>query len=117
MQGGNGPWSNIESVGVIPNAPILLPISNSDGNGDYLVDWNEATGATSYRLEEDDNSSFTSPTTRYEGDSSQYSIVGQLPGLWYYRVLASNAYGESPWSNTESASVIRSSDIRSHKQS
>ncbi len=104
--GGNSPWSNTESVGVIPAAPVLLPISNPDGNGDYLVDWNDVTGALSYRVEEDDNSAFTSPMVRYEGDSSQYAVSGQQPGLWYYRVRAINATGDGPWSNVQQVSVI-----------
>jgi hypothetical protein len=109
--GGNSPWSNTESVGVIPGTPYLLPINNPDLNGDYLIDWNNVSGALSYRLEEDDNSAFTSPIVSYEGDNSQYSVTGQQPGLWYYRVLASNTYGDSLWSNIESVNVIPASPI------
>ena len=109
--GGNSPWSNTESVGVSPDAPLLLAISNPDGDEDYLVDWNDVTGATSYRLEEDDNSGFTSPTVRYEGGNSQYEITGQQGGLWYYRVRASNAFGNSPWSNTETVSVAPAAPV------
>jgi uncharacterized protein YegP (UPF0339 family) len=104
--GGNSPWSNTQSVGVVPAAPMLLSIGNPDGDGNYLVDWNDVTGAFSYRLEEDDNSAFASPIVRYEGDSSQYTVSGQQPGLWYYRVRASNATGNSLWSNIQAASVI-----------
>jgi len=112
--GGDSPWSNTESVivdHVPPDAPILYPISNPDGNGDYLVDWSDANGATGYCLEEDDNSAFTSPTVRYTGASSQYEVVGQVGGTWYYRACASNASGDSPWSNTEYASVIPAAPI------
>ena len=108
---GDSLWSNAESVGVIPAAPILAAISNPDGNGEYLVDWNDVTGATSYRLEEDDNSAFTSPAVRYNGVNSQYQVSGQQTGLWYYRVLASCAGGDSSWSNTESVSVAPASPV------
>lgn len=106
--GGDSPWSNIESVSVAPAAPVLFPISNPDGNGDYSVHWSEVSGATSYRLEEDDNSAFTSSTVRYIGAGSEFQVYGQEAGVWYYRVLASNAYGDSPWSNTESVGVVPS---------
>lgn len=109
--GGNSPWSNIESVGVVPAAPVLLAISNPDGDGDYLVDWNDVPGATSYRLEEGDDPGFISPTVRYMGDSSQYQVNGQQGGTWYYRVRASNQIGDGLWSNTESVSVIPAAPV------
>jgi titin len=99
--GGDSPWSNTESVGVVPATPVLATISNPDGDGNYLLDWSGVTGATSYRLEEDDNSTFTSPSVRYNGANSQFQVTGQAGGTWYYRVRASNAGGDSPWSNDE----------------
>ncbi|PWB52280.1 MAG: hypothetical protein C3F13_12195, partial [Anaerolineales bacterium] len=104
--GGDSPWSNVETASVIPAAPVLLPIENADGNGDYLVDWNEMVGATGYRLQEDDNPGFTTPVDRYTGSASQFEATSQSGGNWYYRVLASNPAGESPWSNTQSVNVI-----------
>jgi hypothetical protein len=104
--GGDGPWSNVESVGVIPDAPVLEPISNADGDGEYLVDWNDATGAASYELEADDNSEFSSPELVYDGANSQFQVSGQPTGRWYYRVRAGNTAGQSPWSNTESVGVV-----------
>ena len=102
--GGDSLWSNTQSVVVLhapPASPILAPISNPDGNGDYLVDWNEVAGASNYRLEQADNSNFISPTVRYEGAVTELPVTGQPSGIWYYRVLASNEGGDSPWSNTE----------------
>lgn len=87
-----------------PQAPVLNPITN-DGANDYLVDWNDPPRADSYRLQEDDHPGFTSPTTRYNGSNSQFSITGQDGGTWYYRVRASNSQGDSPWSNVQSARV------------
>jgi hypothetical protein len=98
-------WSNTEMAGVKPNAPTLSSISNPSGGGSYLIDWTDVASATSYVLEEDDNSSFDSPTTRYSGAASEYSVSGQLPDTWYYRVKASAAAGDSPWSNTQSVRV------------
>jgi len=108
---GNGAWSNVEDVGVIPAAPVLAAISNPDGDGEYVVDWNTVTGATSYRLEEDDNSGFTSPAVRYTGGDSEFLVSGQEGGVWYYRVRASNAGGDSLWSTWESVAVIPAAPV------
>jgi len=89
----------------VPEAPVLLPIENADGNEDYWVDWEEVPGDVAYRLEEDDNDGFTTPAVRYEGTESQIYVEGQGPGEWFYRVLASDAWGDSPGSNIESVQV------------
>jgi hypothetical protein len=103
--GGDSDWSNIESVGVRPATPTLSEIANSDGDGDYIVNWPEVTSTISYTLEEDDNNSFTHPTTYYITNSSQYAISNHVTGIWYYRLKASNEVGDSDWSNIESTSV------------
>lgn len=98
-------WSNVESTSVKPDAPTLYAISNPNGDSDYTVDWSDVTGAISYTLQEDDNTSFTNPITIYNGSDSQYSVSGQTVGTWYYQVKASNSAGDSEWSNVESTSV------------
>jgi hypothetical protein len=107
--GGESPWSNVQSVTVDavepPPAPTLYAIDNLDGDGDYLVDWSDVSGATGYTLEEDDNAAFSSPATRYSGSQSQWVTSDHAAGTWYYRVRASNAVGDSPWSNAESVTV------------
>jgi hypothetical protein len=104
--GGSSVWSNSEATGVVPAAPVLAPVNNPTRVGEYLVDWAEVTNATSYRLEEDDNPDFSSPTVLYSGAGTQYYVSGQGTGLWYYRVRASNEYGPGPWSSTEQAGVV-----------
>jgi len=91
--------------GSSPIAPTLLAISNPDGNEDYLVDWSDVLEAITYTLEEDDDSDFASPSTRYSGTDSHFSVSGQQGGTWYYRVKAVSTLGDSPWSNIESATV------------
>jgi hypothetical protein len=103
--GGDGPWSDVEATTVRPSAPFLSPISNPDGDGDYLVDWISSQGATTYTLQVDGSASFGSPATVYQGAASQHAVTGQPVGTWYYRVNASNAAGDSSWSNTESVGV------------
>jgi len=103
-------WGRIDVLAALqaralPSTPTLLPIVNSDGAGDYLVDWADSTNASGYVLQEDDNASFASPTIRYSGSNSQASISGQMPGTWYYRVLATSPAGDSAWSNVEWVTV------------
>ena len=87
------------------SSPVLEPIDNGDKDGTYLVDWSTVEGATAYTLEEDSSASFPSPIIRYQGAATQYAIVGQAAGTWHYRVRASGAGGDSPWSNTQQAVV------------
>ncbi|NIP35777.1 MAG: hypothetical protein GWN18_12490, partial [Thermoplasmata archaeon] len=98
-------------MGVIPAPPSLADISNPDGDGDYLLDWPDVTGATLYWVEEDDNEAFSSPTVRYTGASSEYQVYGQGAGRWYYRVRASNDFGDGAWSNTEDVGVIPAAPV------
>jgi hypothetical protein len=88
-----------------PPAPRLNPINNSDRDGNYTVSWSSVTGATGYVLQEDDNGSFTSPSTAYSGANTSKTITGKSAGTYYYRVQATNSSGNSPWSNVVSVQV------------
>lgn len=88
-----------------PVAPTLASIDNANGDGTYLVAWNSVSNADSYTLQEDSNPAFPSPTVRYQGTMSKFTIDNQGGGTWYYRVLASNGVGVSPWSNIQGVSV------------
>ena len=83
-------------------APVLSPIENADGDGNYAVVWSAVTGATSYTLEEDDNVGFASPTTRYTGAGTSWNATGKAVGTYYYRAKASNTTCSSGWSNVVS---------------
>jgi hypothetical protein len=105
---GYGAYSNIQGVGVlVPDTPVLNSIANADGNGSYTVAWNAAARATSYVLQQDTRSNFSSPTTVFSGPQTSWSVTGQPPGTYYYRVMATGPSGESGWSNIQSASVFR----------
>lgn len=93
------------NAGPPTTAPVLNPIDNAAGNYDYTVSWSTAEKATEYTLEEDDNVSFSSPTVAYQGVLTSTNISGQDLGTFYYRVKASNSFGESDWSNIESTTV------------
>ena len=93
----------------VPDAPVLHPIENADGNGSYTVSWGAALLADAYVLEEDDDPSFPSPMTTYDGSETEWNATGQTSGKHYYRVKAVNtstgqAYG-SEWSNAEAVTV------------
>jgi hypothetical protein len=103
---GDSEWSNVQSVSVgPPGTPVLNAIENSDGNGSYAVSWNATSGAQTYTLQEDDNAAFSSPTTAYSGADTSWDASGNDLGTYYYRVQASNGFGNSAWSNTESVEV------------
>jgi|GEM_PF-530960 len=86
-------------------APTLSPIQEG-WFGEYLLDWNDVPGADRYTLQEDDDAAFSSPAVRYHGSKSNYQVSGQDGGAWHYRVFASSAVGDSPWSNIEWVLVI-----------
>lgn len=105
---GHGRIDALAALGVYipPAAPLLSPISNPDGDGTYLVDWNNVPSATSYELQEDDSPSFPWPPTKsYSVTNSQISITGRQGGTWYYRVRARNDAGNSLWSNVVGVTV------------
>jgi hypothetical protein len=89
----------------IPDTPVLNTINNPDGDGNYTVSWNAADRADTYTLQEDDHPAFSSPTTVYSGAGTSKSITGRDVGTYHYRVKASNEFGSSDWSNTESVLV------------
>jgi subtilisin family serine protease len=85
--------------------PTLSPIDNEDGDGDYSVEWQAVTGATSYVLEESRNPYFVAPTELYSGPDLLYAVTGRQEGTWHYRVRALGPGGQSPWSEPEAAVV------------
>jgi formylglycine-generating enzyme required for sulfatase activity len=87
-----------------PSTPIITLASN-DNDGNYEVTWTDVSDASSYSLEEDDNPSFGTPTEIFTGASNSKSISGKLDGTFYYRVKATNIYGDSPWSDTKSIKI------------
>jgi hypothetical protein len=89
----------------VPDTPVLNAISNPDGDGNYSVTWNAADLASTYTLQEDTNASFTNPTTRYSGSGTSWSASSKPAGTYYYRVKASNSWGDSGWSNVQQAIV------------
>ncbi|MEM4217584.1 MAG: hypothetical protein QXZ09_06145 [Candidatus Methanomethylicaceae archaeon] len=92
-------WSFTTASCPTPAAPTLNDPGQYNNTGNYTVNWSLVTGATSYTLEEDDNASFSSPTTVYTGSGTSKNFSSQADGTYYYRVKATNSCGDSAWSN------------------
>jgi uncharacterized delta-60 repeat protein len=91
-----------------PPSPVINPISNDDGDGNYSVTWGVAEGADTYLLQEAGAPDFSSPSKAYEGPATTHAISGKGLGTYYYRVMASNAHASSEWSNIEPVVVTAS---------
>jgi hypothetical protein len=103
---GCGPYSNVESTTVLPpGTPVLNAIDNADGDANYTVSWSSAPRAASYTLEEDTDSSFSTPATVYQGGNLSWAAAGKAPATYYYRVKATGPTGQSGWSNVQSVNV------------
>jgi len=89
----------------VPGTPFLNTISNPDGDGNYSVSWTPAYLANTYTLEEDDHSAFSSPSIAYAGPGTSVAISGKSPGTYFYRVKATNTWGDSGWSNQQQVRV------------
>lgn len=94
-----------------PPAPTLV----SPGNGAAcvsltpLLDWTDASGATSYGVQVSTNASFTNIVVNVNSlPSSQYMVPSGLSNntLYYWRANASNAGGSSPWSGSSSFMTV-----------
>jgi hypothetical protein len=102
-------WSPVLNVtisgGSVPPVPVINNFVSPDTDGSYGVIWNSVSGATSYTLEEDDNSSFSHPTTVYTGANTASYTWTSINGTYYYRVKATNSNGSSNWSSYKSITV------------
>lgn len=114
---GHSPWSNLVNMEVtagttpgVPQAPVLTgPSSPLSSGAPYTISWQAVSGATGYTLQEDIDSSFSSPTNYNLGVlQNSYLFSGYQPAATvtrYYRARASNDQGTSSWSNTVSVQI------------
>ncbi|MDD3150731.1 MAG: S8 family serine peptidase [Candidatus Gastranaerophilales bacterium] len=88
--------------GTPPAAPSLISPANASSSTDLTptFDWNDVSGATSYTIQIDNNSGFTSVDYTNSPTASTYTPASNLPvGTWYWRVLATNANGSSAYTS------------------
>jgi hypothetical protein len=90
----------------IPETPILGPIQNPGGVGNYPINWSTAARAKTYILEEANSSSFQGASEVYVGTETSFQSSGNGASRLYYRVKARNPSGESPWSNVQMVDVL-----------
>ena len=97
---------------IYPCATLSSPTLSLPSNGSSTCDstpyfdWSSVSGATSYHIQVDDNSSFSSPVINTTTSSSSYTpSSGLASGTYFWRVQASNACGYGGWSSTWSVTI------------
>jgi hypothetical protein len=114
---GGGAWSVIHAVTAgAPDRPVIEQIDVSAQM--MVVSWNAPSGnganIVNYTLEYTTDSEFSTGVTRVVTTENSYSVSGLVGGTFYYfRVLATNSRGDSPWSDTESAVYVEPPSISS----
>jgi len=100
---GGRSWMEFDPV-PFPDAPILTPIDNFGGSGNFYIRWSSVAGATSYILQEaEENGSFIQ---KYAGPDLEFFVSAKPVGVYSYRVQAFNAQGRpSRWSNVQTVTV------------
>lgn len=95
----------------VPSAPTLSsPANGATGIAvSTTLAWNSSAGASSYTLQVSKNSGFTEIVNHMDVTSTSFSISGLSSNtVYYWRVLAKNASGNSGWSNAWSFTTIAS---------
>jgi hypothetical protein len=88
-----------------PPIPVLQPIDNPEREGTYWIEWSAVPEADMYTVDESGSPDFAGAVSLYFGPDLGYEVANRPFGRWYYRVLAFNGAGGSPWSDTESTEV------------
>jgi hypothetical protein len=89
-----------------PTAPVAPVLNYVSGNSiEYAVSWNSVANATSYVLYQDTNINFANQQIVATGNVFSKTFTNQPDGTYYYRVLAKNTVGNSPYSNTQTFTV------------
>ena len=102
---GNGTWSDNQTAQVTASilaAPVLDAIANPAKIEDYTITWSVVAGASGYLLEQSKSPYFEAPEQIYSGAAASYAVMDHRAGTWYFRVRATSATAESPWSNSVS---------------
>lgn len=89
----------------VPETPVLMPISNPDGDGTYVIRWASVPWTEDYLLQEARDSSFSIALQSSSVLSTSYEVTDRGAARYFYRVQARNYSGSSPWSDLESVDV------------
>lgn len=108
---------NFTTIVAAPSTPTLLtPANGASGIAlTPVLDWNDVSGAASYRIQISTNSGFTAIIKDTAGVlSSQYQVLGGLLSnntQYYWRVNATNAGGTSSYTSGFSFTTIVSAPV------
>jgi subtilisin family serine protease len=98
---GDGPSSASREITVtMPDLPkpAMAPIANADKDAAYVVQWSGSQNATRYTLEESRTPWFETPVAIDMGMATEYVVIDQPIGRWFYRVRTHFGADRSPWS-------------------
>ena len=107
---GDSNWSSARSFTTTSGEPSLasVPIQSSPSNGAVntsttpTISWNASTGADSYRVQVSSGSNFSNLLMDQANITNTSVAVSSLTNstTYYWRVLAHNSVGDSPWSTS-----------------
>lgn len=103
---------NINQTGVISDGSCSFEFdgtiaATAASRSQINLSWSAVTGATSYMVQRDTSSSFTSPATVYSGSSTSSSSTGLATSTqYYYRVSAVIDGDTSNWSSSANATTL-----------
>jgi len=105
--GGNSTFSNTASVTTPPNAPSNLNASTLSSSR-IRVTWRDNSNAESgFQIWQKKGSGSWQHNCTVGANVTSKDITGLQEGTtYYYRVRAYNSYGNSDWSNTDSANTL-----------
>lgn len=114
----NGTSSNSNSISAITGelqAPTALVASNISTN-EFTANWTIVAGATKYFLDVSTSSNFSSFVAGYNakdvGNVTRYKVTSlNLSTVYYYRIIASNSGGISPYSNTITTNTLLAAPV------
>jgi len=97
--------SEVSATPAIPTAPSApARLSATAGDSQVSLSWSASTGATGYKMFRALTAGGYGATPLASGNSTSYVDTGLTNGTtYYYSVKASNAVGDSPFSNEVSA--------------
>lgn len=102
---GWSPGASITTLNVVPNVPAAPAVTGFTATS-VSLSWSSpgsnGTGITSYTLEYDDNSGFSSPSSVTTTDTTPTVTGLSSNATWYFRVAANNAQGTSAYGAAKS---------------
>jgi hypothetical protein len=96
--GGDGPWSNMVSLGIVPKLPAWIEVDLSEDKQQVRLAWGAVGGQVNYRLEQIIGSMPDATYTEvYHGDDTQFEMKVPAGDSLTFRVRAEVSGVESDW--------------------